>query len=337
MILVTGATGILGRVIVLELLKRGKTVRATKRKSSNLQEVRKSFQFYTETPNEYFDSIEWVEVDFEDIHSLQNALIGVEEVYHCAAKVSFHPKDEKKMYQTNIEGTKQLLFACQNSSVKKFLFVSSIAVLDGLNENGELDESSDFNPKIDHSAYAISKHFSEMEVWRASAEGLNTVIVNPGLIIGSGNWKESSGTLFMEFEKNDYTFSGGTSYVDVRDVAQISIELMEKNIFGERFILVSESAKYEEIGNSIRQKLGKSPMKLLPNVVLKVGFYLNLLFGWLFSPLKMANKVNVQSVTEFNKISNKKIKEKLNYEFIPLEESLAFHLENYLKRNEVGS
>ena len=331
MILVTGATGILGRVIVLELLKRGKTVRATKRKSSNLQEVRKSFQFYTETPNEYFDSIEWIEVDFEDIHSLQNALIGVEEVYHCAAKVSFHPKDEKKMYQTNIEGTKQLLFACQNSSVKKFLFVSSIAVLDGLNENGELDESSDFNPKIDHSAYAISKHFSEMEVWRASAEGLNTVIVNPGLIIGSGNWKESSGTLFMEFEKNDYTFSGGTSYVDVRDVAQISIELMEKNIFGERFILVSESAKYEEIGNSIRQKLGKSPMKLLPNFVLKVGFYLNLLFGWLFSPLKMANKVNVQSVTEFNKISNKKIKEKLNYEFIPLEESLAFHLENYKK------
>lgn len=331
MILVTGATGILGRVIVLELLKRGKTVRATKRKSSNLQEVRKSFQFYTETPNEYFDSIEWIEVDFEDIHSLQNALNGVEEVYHCAAKVSFHPKDEKKMYQTNIEGTKQILFACQNSSVKKFLFVSSIAVLDGLNENGELDESSDFNPKIDHSAYAISKHFSEMEVWRASAEGLNTVIVNPGIIIGSGNWKESSGTLFKELGENAYTFSGGTSYVDVRDVAQISIELMGKNIFGERFILISENKKYEEIANFIKQKLGKPATKIVPNGLLKVGVFLNSILGWLISPLKMANKVNVQSVTEFNKISNKKIKEKLNYEFIPLKESLAFHLENYKK------
>lgn len=331
MILVTGATGILGRVIVLELLKRGKTVRATKRKTSDVEEVKNSFRFYTENPEVFFNKIEWVNVNFDDIYSIQKALVGVEEVYHCAAKVSFHPKDEKKMYQTNIEGTKQLLYACENSSVKKFLFVSSIAVLDGLNENGELDESSDFNPKIDHSAYAISKHFSEMEVWRASAETLNTIIVNPGLIIGSGNWKESSGTLFTEFEKNDYTFSGGTSYVDVRDVAKISIELMEKNIFGERFILVSETAKYEEIGNSIRQKLGKSPLKLLPNVVLKVGFYLNLLFGWLFSPLKMANKVNIKSVTEFNKISNKKIKEKLNYEFIPLEESLVFHLENYKK------
>ena len=337
MILVTGATGILGRVIVLELLKRGKTVRATKRKSSNLQEVRKSFQFYTETPNEYFDSIEWIEVDFEDIHSLQNALNGVEEVYHCAAKVSFHPKDEKKMYQTNIEGTKQILFACQNSSVKKFLFVSSIAVLDGLNENGELDESSDFNPKIDHSAYAISKHFSEMEVWRASAEGLNTVIVNPGIIIGSGNWKESSGTLFKELGENAYTFSGGTSYVDVRDVAQISIELMGKNIFGERFILISENKKYEEIANFIKQKLGKPATKIVPNGLLKVGVFLNSILGWLISPLKMANKVNVQSVTEFNKISNKKIKEKLNYEFITVEESLAFHLENYIKRKEVGS
>ena len=331
MILVTGATGILGRVIVLELLKRGKTVRATKRKSSNLEEVKNSFGFYTENPDEFFNKIEWINVDFEDIYSLQKALVGVEEVYHCAAKVSFHPKDKRKMYKTNIEGTKQLLYACENSSVKKFLFVSSIAVLDGLNENGELDESSDFNPKVDHSSYAISKHFSEMEVWRASAEGLNVAIVNPGLIIGSGNWNESSGTLFKELGENAYTFSGGTSYVDVRDVAKISVELMENNIFGERFILISENKKYEEIANFIKQKLGKSATKIIPNGLLKVGVFLNAILGWLISPLKMANKVNVQSVTEFNKISNKKIKEKLNYEFISVEESLAFHLENYKK------
>ena len=337
MILVTGATGILGRVIVLELLKRGKTVRATKRKSSNLEEVKNSFGFYTENHTEFFNKIEWINVDFEDIYSLQKALVGVEEVYHCAAKVSFHPKDKRKMYKTNIEGTKQLLYACENSSVKKFLFVSSIAVLDGFNENGELDESSDFNPKVDHSSYAISKHFSEMEVWRASAEGLNVAIVNPGLIIGSGNWKESSGTLFKELGENAYTFSGGTSYVDVRDVAKISVELMENNIFGERFILISENKKYQDVANFIKQKLGKQAVKLVPDGLLKTGVFLNSILGWLISPLKMANKVNVQSVTEFNKISNKKIKEKLNYQFISVEESLAFHLENYLKRKEVGS
>lgn len=334
MVLVTGATGILGRVIVLELLKRGKTVRAAKRKSSNLEEVKDSFRFYTENSDEFFNKIEWINVDFEDIYSLQKALVGVEEVYHCAAKVSFHPKDKRKMYKTNIEGTKQLLYASENSSVKKFLFVSSIAVLDGLNENGELDESSDFNPKVDHSSYAISKHFSEMEVWRASAEGLNVAIVNPGLIIGSGNWNESSGTLFKELGENAFTFSGGTSYVDVRDVAKISVELMENNLFGERYILISENKKYEQIANFIKQKLGKSATKIIPNGLLKVGVFLNAILGWLISPLKMANKVNVQSVTEFNKISNKKIKEKLHYEFISVEESLAFHLENYKKERK---
>ena len=65
--------------------------------------------------------------------------------------------------------------------------------------------------------------------------------------------------------------------------------------------------KYEEIANFIKQKLGKSATKIIPNGLLKVGVFLNAILGWLISPLKMANKVNVQSVTEFNKISNKKI------------------------------
>lgn len=331
MILVTGATGILGRVVVLELLKRGKAVRAAKRPTSNLKEVKASFQWYGSNPNELFQKIEWVEVDFENQESLTHALNGVEEVYHCAAKVSFHPKDEKQMYQTNITGTRQLLYACESSSVKKFLLVSSVAVLDGLNEEGMLDETSDFNPKIDHSSYAISKHFSEMEVWRASAEGLQTVIVNPGIIVGSGNWNSSSGMLFKELGERPYTFSGGASYVDVRDVAKVSIELMEKNIFGERFILVSENKKYQEVANIIRQKSGKPAIKVLPNGLLKVGIFLNAVLGWLISSLKMVNAVNVKSVIEFNPISNQKIKKKLNWEFIPLEESLVFHHENYLK------
>ena len=328
MTLVTGATGILGRVIVLELLKRGKTVRATKRKTSNLEEVRHSFKFYTENPDEFFNKIEWVDIDFDDIDSLKIAVNGVEEVYHCAAKVSFHPDARKKMYHTNIDGTKNLLYACENSSVKKFCFVSSIAVLDGFNENGMMDEDSDFNSKLEHSAYAESKHFSEMEVWRASAEGLNVVIVNPGMIIGSGNWNESSGLIYENFTKG-FTFSGGTSYVDVRDVAKISVELMEKNIFGERFILISENKRYSEMTNFVRNKLGKSTPKILSKSVLNFAKILNFCFGWFIPSLKMANKVNIESVTNLNPISNQKIREGLDYQFIPVEESLDFHLKNY--------
>ena len=331
MILVTGATGILGRVIVLDLLKRGKTVRATKRASSNLVEVQHSLQFYTENPDEFFNKISWIDIDFEDADSLKLALEGISEVYHCAAKVSFHPDDNEEMLQCNIKFTENLLYACENSSVKKFLFVSSIAVLDNVNEQGILDEDSNFNPKENHSDYALSKHFAEMEVWRASAEGLNTIIVNPGVIIGSGNWKNSSGKLFKELSENQFSFSGGTAYIDVRDVAKVSIDLMEKNAFGERFIVISETESYQETANYLRQKLNKSKVKILPMWVLRIGVVLNFLFGWLIKPLKMVNSVNIKSVSYQSEISNKKIKEELNIKFLPVFESLDFHFKNYLK------
>lgn len=320
----------MGRVIVLELLKKGKNVRAAKRPASNLNEVRHSYTFYTENPDGFFNRIEWIDVDFDDLNSLQNALKGVEEVYHCAAKVSFHPKDEKEMYHTNIKGTESLLYACEGSDVKKFLHVSSIAVLDNFNEKGELDEDSDFNPKLEHSAYALSKHLSEMEAWRASAEGLNVVIVNPGMIIGSGNWGNSSGDIFPTFEKNSFTFSGGSSYVDVRDVAAISIELMEKNCFGERFIIVAESKRYTELAKQIRTRLGLKEAKILSALQLNLGRWANILFGWFIPKLRMITKTNIEAISTLNRVSNDKIKKRLDYQFIPVSESIDFHLNNYI-------
>lgn len=329
MVLVTGATGILGRVIVLELLKRGKTVRATKRPTSNLDEVRDSYRFYTENPDHFFNQIEWQNVDFNDITSLESALIDIDEIYHCAATVSFHPDKQYEMFQTNIEGTKNLLYACDGKNIEKFCFVSSTAVLDGVNEQGEVDEQSDYNSKLHHSGYGVSKHFSEMEVWRAAAEGLNTIIVNPGVIIGSGNWNESSGLIFKSFA-NQFTFCGGTSYIDVRDVAKASVELMEKNVFGQRFVLISENKLYSEVGTFVRSKLNFSAPKILPTWFLGVGRVLNFFFGWFFPSLKMANRVNIESVCTFPTFSNRKVKETLNTEFIPVLESLDFHLKNYL-------
>ncbi|MGE8528332.1 NAD-dependent epimerase/dehydratase family protein [Chryseobacterium rhizosphaerae] len=330
MVFVTGATGILGRILVLELLKRGKNVRASKRPGSNLNEVRHSYSFYTENPDDFFNKIEWVDVDFNDLNTLQAALKGVEEVYHCAAKVSFHPKDEKEMYHTNIKGTENLLFACEGSDVKKFLHVSSVAVLDNFNEKGELDEDSDFNPKIEHSAYAISKHLSEMEAWRASAEGLNVAILNPGMIIGSGNWNQSSGELFSTFADNGFTFAGGSAYVDVRDVANIAIELLENNIFGERFIIVSENKRFTDLAKQIRTRLGLKDAKVLQESLLNLGRIANILLGWLIPKLKMVTKSNIEAISSFNTISNQKIKDKLKYQFIPVQESIDFHLNNYI-------
>lgn len=330
MVLVTGGTGILGRVIILELLKLGKSVRATKRKTSDLEEVRHSYQFYTDNPEEYFSKIEWMDVDFQDQFSLLEALQDVTEVYHCAAKVSFNPKDENEMNRTNIEGTQNLLYACEDSSVKKFLFVSSIAVLDNANDKGIYDEESEYNSKFDHSSYAISKHFSEMEVWRANAEGLPCIIVNPGIIIASGNWKASSGELFTTYQKTKYTSSGSSSYVDVRDVAKASIQLMEKEKFGERYILVAEQKKFEEVGNQIRNKLGLSKTTVLSDSLLYFSRILRPL-GLFIPKLKLLTKTNIEAITSHNIISSEKVKNTLDFQFIPIQESLEFHLNHFIK------
>jgi len=330
MVLVTGATGLLGRVIVLQLLKKGVQVRATKRASGDLNEVKHSFSFYTENAEELFQKIEWVNIDFEDLDSLKSAVKGVEEIYHCAAKVSMNPKDRKSLYKTNIEGTKNLLYVCENSAVKKFCFISSVSTLDGLNAEGKYDEESHYKAALRHSAYAKSKHFSEIEVWRAAAEGMNVAVVLPAMILASGRWNSSSGVIFRTFEKNKFTFSGGANYVDVRDVAKICIELMERNIFGERFIAVSGNKTYRDFAQKIRNRFGSSSPKVIPDFLLHFARIFNV-FGFLIPPLKMVNKVNIDAVTTNHKLSNEKVKKVLNFDFIPVDESIDFHLGNYIK------
>lgn len=128
MVLVTGATGILGRVLVLELLKSGKKVRAAKRHSSNLQEVRDSFSNYTDGPSFFFKQIEWVDFDLNDCQSIAAALKGIDEVYHCAAKVSYDPADRREIIQVNVTGTINIVNCSKSSDVRKFLYVGSAAI-----------------------------------------------------------------------------------------------------------------------------------------------------------------------------------------------------------------
>lgn len=330
-VLVTGATGIVGRTLMFQLISAGKTVIGLRRSGSNLSDVAQTFSDYD--PNNgkaLFESIIWKEADLHQPESLQPLLTGVSEVYHTAARVSFDPKDDKELVKTNVEGTRNLLYAVQDSAVKKFCFISSIATLDGQNAQGEVDEEQYFNPKLLHSEYQRTKFIAEMEVWRASAEGLNCVIVNPGMIIGSGNWHSSSGVLFQTALESPFAFSGGTGYVDVRDVAAAAIELMEENIFGERFLLVSENWRYKDFYDEVRRLSNVKPVKILPSLILKTVRFVAPVFAPFFKVMRMATRANLQSVSTFTPISNEKIKSRIGFEFIPVNESIKFHFENYI-------
>lgn len=329
MVLLTGATGLLGRVLLMKLLEKGKKVRALRQSTSNIKEVELSLKDYGFILKAYEQSLEWVVADFQDVESLEKMLFGVEEVYHTAAVVSFDPSREDEVFSLNILGTKNLLYAMDSKKVDRLLFVSSIAVFDGLNSQNEIDEDSQFNPKMHHSAYARSKHFAEMEVFRAMAEGLQAVIINPGVIIGSGNWKRSSGQLFSSALRIPFITSGIGSFVDVRDVASIAVELMEKESFGEKYIVVSENIPYREFMNSIRKTYGIKEAKVISESITKLLFNILRFFSFLSPSLKNISKDSIAALFSKEIVSNRKVKEHLNYNFISVQESIDFHLRNF--------
>lgn len=262
MILVTGGTGLVGSHVLLELVKTGKQVKALRRKNSNIKEVKKTFENYSDLSDELFNKIEWIEGDILDIFSLESILKDVEIIYHCAALVSFDSKQRKNVFQNNVEGTANLVNAALKCGVRRFLHVSSIATLGKYKEESPISESSVWIPSVKNSAYAESKFFSEMEVWRGMAEGLDVVVVNPSVIIGPGKWEKGSSKFFpLVYRGLRFYTTGVTGYVDVRDVAEAIIILTDNKNFdnsrNQKFLLSAQNIEFGVFFSMVAESLHK--------------------------------------------------------------------------------
>ena len=262
MILVTGATGLVGSHLVLQLVMQNQTVKALFRQEENKKKVLQVFQYYQKA--ELFDKIHWVKADILDVPALDSVFQDVEYVYHCAALISFDSRDEEKLRKANIEGTANIVNFCIDYGVNKLCYVSSISALGDLKDFEKLiTEETEWNPESHHSDYAISKYGAEMEVWRGHQEGLEVVVVNPGVILGPLFWTDGSGEIYQKV-KNGLPFytKGGTGFVTVIDVVKMMIGLMNSSRNGERFVLVAETLTYKNVINLIAQKLKVSPPKI---------------------------------------------------------------------------
>jgi dihydroflavonol-4-reductase len=259
MILVTGGSGLLGKELIGQLLAEGKTVTA----------------IYNNTPLPNFNtnSLSQIQCNILDVVGLEEAMKNVEQVYHCAAIVSFSPKNKKQLFKINVEGTANVVNAALDAGVKKMLHVSSVAALGRIRENELVNESMNWTEETSNSIYGKSKYLAEMEVWRGIGEGLNAVMVNPALILGAGDWKSGSSQIFKTvYEEFPWFTNGITGFVDVRDVAKAMIQLMQSNISNERFILSADNKSYRDIFNLIAKAFGKKmPHKevtpLIANIV----------------------------------------------------------------------
>jgi len=314
MILVTGATGFLGAELIRQLTGQGIRLRALKREHSKIP-----------SSLQQNDLLEWVTADINDITALEDAFEDIDQVYHCAALVSFNPKDKAKLLRVNIEGTSNIVNLCLEYGAR-LLHVSSVAALGNPKKGATLIGEEDFwEYEAGSHSYAISKYEGEMEVWRGIAEGLDAVIVNPSVIIGPAAGFEGSGAIFKLVKDGlSYYTKGATGFVDVGDVAKSMVLLMNSTVTEERFILSAENYHYQDFFAEIAKGFNvKAPAKEAKAWMLGIAWRAAKLAS-LFTgkPAALTSDAARSSLNE-SLYSNEKIKNTTGITFKPLSQSIA--------------
>lgn len=243
---VTGASGLVGSHLIQSLLSKGEKVRA----------------LYRITPPvfEQSEKVDWVQGDILEVSSLYEAMQGIQQVYHCAAIVSFSPKQAAAMLQANVEGTANVVNACIENKIQKLVYVSSVAALGRIREDQAVNETMNWTPETSNSMYGKSKYLAEMEVWRGMGEGLNVAIVNPVIILGAGDWNKGSSEIFKSaYDEFPWYTKGVSGFVDVMDVIDAMQLLMNSDIQGQRYIISGANVPYQEIFTLIAKAFNKRP------------------------------------------------------------------------------
>jgi len=326
MIFVTGGTGLIGSHLLYQLASKGSQVRALRRKTSNVNILNKIFGYYSDDPGKLLSQISWYESDILDKESLIKAFDGIEQVYHCAALVSFDPADDRYIVESNVRCTRNIVELCMEKGISKLCHLSSVAAL-GRNPDARevhIDEETPWEDSGDLSAYSRSKYLSEQEVWKGIEQGLNAVIVNPSIVFGPGDWSRSSPKMFYTIWKGlRFYTAGSNSFVDVRDVCRAMIGLMESNISGERFILTSENLPFRNVFNLIADNLNKKrPSLRVTRLMGEMAWRLNMIYSIITGKPPLITKETARSGQKRIFFSSEKIRKQLDFEFIPVEQSV---------------
>jgi len=322
-VLVTGGTGFLGSYIIKELIEKGYSVRAIRR-NNNLPAY---------ISNEILSRAEWIEGNVLDVVALQDAMENVDIVIHSAGVVSFVKRDRKRMYQVNVEGTANVVNMALEKNVKKLIHISSVAAL-GRKDNGtHVNEEKKWEENKMNTHYAKSKRNAELEVWRGISEGLNAVILNPSTVIGYGNWNIGSCAIFKNIYKEFPWYSPGINgFVDVEDVARLTIQLIESNIDSERFIINGDTWSFKKLQDFIADSFSKKkPTKVAGPFLMGTAWRLERLKSIITrkDPLLTKESARVaQSQTYFE--NDKILKTFPGFSFTPLEISIKNACEKYM-------
>lgn len=316
MVLVTGASGFLGGALVRQLVADGVAVRIIKRSHSDISHL-----------DDIRDKIDISEGDVLDIPSLEIAMEGVDCIYHSAAVIGYDASYYDAMYKCNIEGTANVVNTALYKGVRRILHVSSIAAIGGKPEE-LITENTKWEKNQWTTHYGITKMLAEREIWRGIQEGLEGVIVNPGIIIGtSHNQNKATMRVFKQIASRKMPFytNGTNGFIDVRDVVNCSIQLMNGPFQADRYILIAENRTFKSYFEAIARQLQvPAPRFALNKCIGFAAAAADRFASWLVPSRKRGiSSENLKVSLETFRYSNDKIKQALNYQFTPLEDTIA--------------
>jgi nucleoside-diphosphate-sugar epimerase len=324
MILVTGATGLVGSHLLLKLIEQDRVLvalyRSESKKNSTLNFLKER------TKSAKVAEIIWRKGDVCNQPSLAVAFEGITHLYHCAAFISFAHYKQETLMEVNQQGTTNLVNLAIKHQLKKIAYISSIAALGCYTTSDSIDESTPWNADQDHTPYAYSKFGAELEVWRATQEGVPAVIVNPGVILGTGVEGNPLELLCNQIDNHLLFYpKGATGYVTVEDVVQVLTDLMNSEIKNERFILVAENWSYEQMLRRIALIRKKRPPRIgLRKSWLQIAWGLEGILS-LFGKRRFMTQALISSLCEVKHIQGNRIIQESSFKYSGIEAYLIEH------------
>ncbi|HPE69303.1 MAG TPA: SDR family oxidoreductase [Thermotogota bacterium] len=251
MILVTGATGHIGNVLVRTLLQNGQEVRALLAPGEDTKPLDGL-------------GVEMAVGDVRDPDAVHRAMEGIEEVYHLAGIIAISPGKTRKIYEVNVGGTQNVLLSCMQHKVKRMVHCSSIHALAEPPRGGEIHEGLPFDPGKVRGHYGKSKAMASLEVLQAAEQGLDVRIICPTGVIGPYDFRLSEmGHVVRDISRGKLPlcFHGNFDFVDVRDVANGAIQAMEKGERGQVYLLGNRVIEMQQMVHMISDIVGH-PIKV---------------------------------------------------------------------------
>jgi len=311
---VTGATGFVGSHVARALAVQGADLRLLVRSTSRTDNI-------ADLPAEVTVG------DLRQPASLKAAMSGCEFVFHVAADYRLWVRNPEEMYQANVEGTRAIIQAAQESGVRRVIYCSSVATM-GFKQTGEIvNEETPVTLADMVGHYKRSKFMAEQIALEAGRKGANVVVVNPTTPIGEFDIKPTpTGRIVVDFLKKNFPayVDTGLNLADVREVARGHVLAMEKARAGERYILGGENLTLKQILDKLAEITGlPSPTMKVPHGV-AMGFAA---FDQFFTGIVLGKepRATLEAVKMGRKkmfASSAKAERELGYRVLPVEEAL---------------